>query len=89
MKIAIKHSTKGFLLYNKDYPVELWTVDHSNRWIRIFSNVEQAEQCAKTLRNLDGELLKKVDIIEMLPTSEPFHFESYNVVKTIINEVEE
>ena len=79
--IAIKHNTKGFLLNNG-----MWSIKHTNPYIRKFENVESAKEIALTLKALDGSFLKKVSIVEILSDTSVFNFERLNTIMIIENE---
>jgi hypothetical protein len=77
----IKHATKGYYQGNN------WIVsdDMAARWAKRFKTIEEAENVAKGLKSLSGDILKKLDIIK-LGSPEPMHgYRSFQLFKTVIN----
>ena len=76
----IQHNTKGFYAGNGNWITRNWQNAKS------YPTIEAAEREAKTLKALDGKLLKKLQIISFYKKEEHIHFPSFKLHKEISNE---
>lgn len=76
----IQHHTKGFYAGNGNWITRNW------QNAKLYPTIEAAEKEAKTLKALDGKLLKKLQIISFYKKEENIHFPSFKLHKEIINE---
>lgn len=83
---VIHHSTKGY--YQKLSQSRNWITgtENSFRYATRYYSVEQAEKVAKTLNDLSGKPLRRLEIRVLNTPHEPYKFENALRVKELINE---
>lgn len=81
-KYVIKHSTKGYFKTGNQW---LTNVDNSFRYAKRFFTVTQAEEVAKTLTDISGKPLRRLEIMVLNAPHQPYKFENAGLIKEVFN----